>query len=163
MRLWTSRCRKLVGVHLGERTRGDDFDAYAPRLHRGAETVDENQIAVYARKCEHLIIDTRGRPELDHLQSLAEGCDVLIVPCTPDQLSIEVLLSMVGNLHKIAASRYRVLLTMVPPRPSSRGDQAREALLQAGIPLFKGEIRRTLAFQDAAMAANYPWGRRRCI
>ena len=118
-------------------------------------TITETQTAKHAGRFRHILVDTRGRPDYEHLKELAEGCDLLVIPCTPDQLAIEALQLTIGNLRKLPNSaQYRVLLTMVPPRPSSRGSQAREALEELGIPLFRGEVRRTMAFQDAAMAGT---------
>jgi len=48
--------------------------------------------------------------------------------------------------------RFRVLITMVPPKPSRDGEDARAMLVDAGLPLFTGSIRRLVAFQKAALA-----------
>ena len=113
--------------------------------------VDEHQAALVAREYEHLIIDTKARPEPEDLKALALGCHLLIVPVTPDPLSLEALLLTVSALQAIGADRYRILLTIVPPRPIPEGDNARRAILEAKLPIFKGEVRRLMAFQRAAL------------
>jgi chromosome partitioning protein len=111
----------------------------------------EHEVAVYARRCEHLIIDTKARPEPQDLKALAKGCDLLVLPCTPDPFAIDALMMTVEALQALGTDRFRILLTIVPPRPQADGDNARQTLLGAGLPLFRGEIRRTVAFQRAAL------------
>jgi chromosome partitioning protein len=82
---------------------------------------------------------------------LALGCHLLILPVTPDPLSLEALMLTVSALQRIGAERYRILLTIVPPRPIPEGENARQAIVQADLPMFKGEIRRLIAFQRAAL------------
>jgi chromosome partitioning protein len=85
------------------------------------------------------------------LQALAEGCDLLVLPCTPDPFSLDALMMTVEALQSLGADQYRILLTIVPPRPQADGDNARQAIIGANLPIFKGEIRRTVAFQRAAL------------
>jgi chromosome partitioning protein len=97
---------------------------------------------------KHVVIDTPARPEVEEIQSLASGCDLMVLPCSPDTLAIGALLQMVPTLQGLNA-RYKVLLTMVPPKPSKAGAEARDVLSGAELPLFAGEIRRLAAFQWA--------------
>jgi chromosome partitioning protein len=85
------------------------------------------------------------------LEALADGCDLLIIPTTPDALSLDALTLTVDVLKELGTERYRVLLTMVPPKPSRDGDEARAMLEEAKLPLFAGSIRRLSAFQKAAL------------
>ena len=48
------------------------------------KVVDERQAARYSRDYEHIVIDTQARPSQDDLEALAGGCDLLVVPTTPD-------------------------------------------------------------------------------
>ena len=74
-----------------------------------------------------------------------------MIPCTPDPLSLRALGLTVTALKSIGADRYRVLLTVVPPRPSRDGDDAREMIEQMGLPLFSASIPRLVAFQRAVL------------
>ena len=114
--------------------------------------IDERQAARHARRFEHIVIDTQARPDPDDLKALADGCDLLVVPTTPDALALDALMLTVTALRALGSERYRVLITMVPPRPSRDGDEARSMLAEAGIPLFAAGIRRLVAFQKAALA-----------
>jgi chromosome partitioning protein len=115
------------------------------------KVVDERQAAMQARSFEHIVIDTKARPDEEDLRALALGCHLLVIPCTPDPLSLRALRLTVTALKNIGADRYRVLLTVVPPRPSRDGDDAREMLEQMGLPVFDRYIPRLVAFQRAVL------------
>ena len=106
-------------------------------------------IAKAARSYEHLVIDTAARPDPDVLRVLADGCDCLVIPTTTDGLSFDALMLTVDALRKVEAKRYRILLTMIPPKPARDGEIAREALLGAGLPVFATSIRHLKAFKTA--------------
>lgn len=114
--------------------------------------VDERQAAKFARDYRHVVIDTQARPSRDDLEALAEGCDVLVIPTSPDALALDALNLTVGELRALGAERFRILLTMVPPRPSRDGDEARAMLAEAGLPVMTAGVRRLVAFQKAALA-----------
>ena len=115
------------------------------------KVVDERQAARYAREYEHIIIDTKARPEEDDLKALADGCDLLVIPTTPDMLALDALMLTVKVLQDIGTNNYRVLLTIIPPLPSRDGEEARSFLQQGTVPLFETGIRRFVAFQKAAL------------
>lgn len=114
--------------------------------------VDERQAARFARDFEHIVIDTEARPNEDDLSALAGGCDLLVIPTTPDALALDALFLTVEALGKIGADSYRILLTSVPPRPSRDGDEARKLLLEHNLPIFNNSVRRRVAFQKASLA-----------
>ncbi len=114
--------------------------------------VDERQAAKYSRQFEHIVIDTEARPEEEDLKALAEGADLLIIPTTPDALSLDALRQTVKALKTLGSDRFRILITMVPPKPSRDGEEARAMLTGAGLPVFESQIRRLAAFQKAALA-----------
>ena len=114
------------------------------------QVVDEKAAVKFARKYEHIIIDTPARPTTEELKTLAQGCDLLVLPTSPDALSMGAMLQMVDALHHIETD-YKILLTIVPPKPNAVGDEARKSLEGAGLPLFQGGIRRLNVFQKAAL------------
>jgi chromosome partitioning protein len=133
---------------------GDPNRSVTTWARRGAlpfRVIDERQAARYARGFEHLVIDTAARPGREDLEALAGGCDLLIIPSTPDALALDALMLTAAVLRELGAERFKVLLTIVPPRPSRDGDEARQAIAEEGLPLFAGEIRRAAAFQKAAL------------
>lgn len=119
------------------------------------KVVDERQAVKFARDYEHIVIDTAARPDSEELNTLADGCDLLILPTTPDALSLDALILTVNELAQIGRSDgYRILLTMLPPKPSRDGQQARSTLEENGFPVFASEIRRLVAFQKAALTGS---------
>lgn len=112
--------------------------------------VDERQAVKFARKFEHIILDTPARPSPDELKTLAEGCDLLILPTSPDALALGAMLQMVNTLHSLLAS-YSILLTLIPPKPNRVGEEARKIITDSGLPIFQSNIRRLSVFQKAAL------------
>lgn len=115
------------------------------------KVVDELQGVRYARSFEHVVIDTQARPSKDDLKLLAGGCDLLVLPTTPDTLSIEALLLTVGALRELNFEAYRILLTICPPRPNRDAEEARALLEELELPVFKPQVQRLIAFQRAAL------------
>src|SRR4030095_1149838 len=105
-----------------------------------------------AREFAQCFIDTEARPEEEDLKALADGCDLLIIPTTPDALALDALMLTVKSLDGLRASGHRILLFIMPPRPSRDGDEARSTLTEAGLPLLSRGVRRLVAFQKAALA-----------
>lgn len=136
---------------------GDPNRSVSSWAARGAlpfRVVDERQATRHVREAEHVVIDTPARPSREDLEALADGCDLLVIPSTPDVLSLDALLATVEMLRSINAARFKVLLTIVPARPSRDGDEARAMIVEAGLPTFAGSIRRAVAFQKAALGGT---------
>jgi len=83
-------------------------------------------------------------------QIVARGCDLLILPSSPDAQALSAMLQMVEVLYSLS-SNYRILLTVIPPAPSKVGAQSRATIEKAGLPIFKSDIRRLAVFQKAAL------------
>ncbi len=115
------------------------------------QVVDERAAVRAVRQYEHVVIDTQARPTDDDLKTIVEGCDLLIIPTTPDALSLQALLDMLATLKQLGTDRYKVLLTITPPPPAHDTDEARVMIASEGLPLFTGHIRRYTAFKKAAL------------
>ena len=124
---------------------------WAARGNLPFKVADERHAAKYSRTADHIIIDTAARPNEEDLKTLAEGCDLLILPCVPDVLSLEAMMLTVEALKNLNSDSYKVLLTIVPPKPNRDGEEARQSLLKTGLPLFKTPIRRFQAYKKAAL------------
>jgi len=122
---------------------------WAKRGNLPFQVVDLMAAPKHTRSIEHIVFDTPARPNSDDLEALVDGCDLLIIPTTPDILSIDATLETVNMLDRLNCDRYRILLTIIPPAPRKTGEQAREAL--AALPLFKQSIRQFAAYEKAAL------------
>jgi len=116
------------------------------------EVCDERQAVKFSRDFTHIIFDTQARPSKEDLAVLAGGCDQLVIPLTPDALSLDTLFVFTDSLKQLGATQFKVLLTIVPPKPARDGAEVRQALQKAGLPVFNADIRRYKAFQKAALA-----------
>lgn len=115
------------------------------------KVVTDVQMAKYLRQYEHIVIDTQARPSKEDLKELADSCDLLILPTTPKALDIDALLRTVDIL-KLLQANFKVLLTMIPPPPSTVNLETRRLFQEEGIPVFKAEIKRLVAFERAPLA-----------
>ena len=113
------------------------------------KVIDERQVAMFAGQYEHVVIDTEARPEYKDLKALTELSSIS-ASTPPDALSLEALTLIVDALKKQGTNRFKVLLSIVPPKPEQDGEEAREALTEAGLLYFKTEIRRYAAYKKAA-------------
>lgn len=112
---------------------------------------DERQAMKIIPGMDYVIIDTPARPNSDDLKELAKGCDLLILPTSPDVVSLEPMLE---TARDVADAKFRALITIVPPHPSREGELMRDDLKEGGIPVFKTMIRRTVGFAKAALAGR---------
>lgn len=110
---------------------------------------DERQGMKMVQGNDFLVIDTPARPNSDDLTELAKGCDLLILPTSPDVVSLEPMLQIANDLGNAV---YRALLTIVPPAPSREGAVMYQDLIDNHVPVFKTTIRRSAGFQKAALA-----------
>jgi chromosome partitioning protein len=113
--------------------------------------VDINQSLKIGRDYEHVVFDTKARPDREELKTLSEGCDLMVVPTTPDAMSIEALMGTVEMLRAIGAGQFKIVLTIIPPYPQRDGEDARAMLNANGYPLFASGIREAKAFKTAAL------------
>lgn len=113
--------------------------------------VDERAAPKHIRNYQNIVIDTAARPDQDEMASLVEGCDLLILPTTPDALALDALFLTIATLKQIGTQNYKVLMTILPPKPNRDGEEAREMLLANQIPVLTHSIRRLIAFQRAAL------------
>ena len=114
------------------------------------KVVGVSQAARYSQGIEHFVIDTEASAEEEEMKEIVDGCDILVLPTTPDSLSLDALIQTVELLKKLGTEKYCVLLTRIHPPPRREGEEAREFLEQLGFSLFQGKIREAIAFQKAA-------------
>ncbi len=123
--------------------------AWAERGEFPFEVVNQHKAMKAISGKEYVIIDTPARPDSDELAELADGCDLLILPTTPDVVSLQPMMQTASDLGDDVF--YRVLITIVPPYPNKEGQVMQQELQKANLPVFNTLIRRTTGYQQAAM------------
>jgi chromosome partitioning protein len=118
------------------------------------KVIDANQTVRYSRdpQFKHVVLDTEAHPEADALSTIADNCDLLVLPSTPDAMALHALMLTVNALRSANVEHFRVLLTVVPPLPNHDGADALEWLKREGVPVVSRGIRRFMAYQKAALA-----------
>src|SRR5690625_594865 len=126
---------------------------WADHGHLPFRTVLEAEAARHYAAHQHHVIDTGARITPALLRSLSSSSDFLVIPTTPDALALSALVKMLDALRALSASRYGILLTITPPRPSRDAEDARAALSEdLGLSVLEAVIPRAVAFQKAALA-----------
>lgn len=131
---------------------GDPNRSASAWVKRGkipCDLCDEKAAIKQAPKYQHIVIDTKARPNEEDLEPLIQGCDLLILPTTPDALALDALLLMVKSLPN--GTNYKILLTIVPPKPSRAGEEALALFQEEKLAHYNFAIRRFTAYQKAAL------------
>jgi chromosome partitioning protein len=124
---------------------------WSKRGSLGYDVVDERRALKAITGRDYVVFDTPARPDSGDLKEMAEGCDLLILPTTPDVISLEPMLEIARDLGK---ANYRAMISIVPPAPSREGETMLEDLRGNGVPVFSAMIRRTVGYQKAALAGR---------
>lgn len=97
--------------------------------------------------CDFLLVDSEGRPSVADLRTLAQNFEVVLVPCGVTRLEIGSTLTLWRSLGQYPS--VRVVITKAPP-VGSVGQQARDALREAGVTVLETVVRRYAAHERAA-------------
>lgn len=125
--------------------------AWAQRGQLPYKVVPVDSAFRYIPKFAHVVVDTGARPNKEDLEALVDGCDLLVLPTTPEAMAIDAMLQTIDLLQEIGGDRFRILLTMVHSNPAVKMTaMAREALGE--LPLFNQSIRRLIAYEKASLA-----------
>jgi chromosome partitioning protein len=126
---------------------------WAQRGQLPFDVIDERQTAKYLRDhtVEHTVIDTGARPAEDDLKVIVNTCDLMVIPTTPNALSLEALLPTVDAVKALGVERFKVLITMIPPYPRRDGEDARTTIDGVELPVFRVSVPRLVAYEKAAL------------
>lgn len=99
----------------------------------------------------YLLVDTEGRPALEDLAELTGSSSWTLIPCGTSGIEIDGTLRLIKDLKKTEAQleKVKVVITRAPP-VGAVGQQARDALKEAGIPVANSVVRAYVAHQKAA-------------
>jgi len=100
---------------------------------------------------KYLLVDTEGRPQLEDLSQLISSSRWTLIPCGTSGLEIDGTLRLISALRgtETTLEKVKVVITKAPP-VGSVGQQARDALREAGIPVATSVVRSYVAHQRAA-------------
>jgi chromosome partitioning protein len=124
-----------------------DWDARTPAGLPFDVVSQHNAIRASAGR-DFIVFDTPARPDSGDLAELVKACDLLILPTSPDTVSMLPMLDVANSVGK--ASPYRVVVTLAPPAPSKAGTGVRDHLVTAGYPVCSTIIKRNVNFVHAA-------------
>ncbi len=100
---------------------------------------------------KYLLVDTEGRPLLEDLSALISSSRWTLIPCGTSGLEIDGTLRLISALRSTETNleKVKVVITKAPP-VGTVGQQARDALRGAGIPVATSVVRSYVAHQKAA-------------
>jgi chromosome partitioning protein len=105
--------------------------------------------AKFSPGMDFTILDTQARPDKAEMDAIASGCDLLLLPCSPDALAVEALFETTATLK--SKKECRVLLTRCDVRKRAMTASARAGIQERGLALFESEIRLYTAYEKAAL------------
>jgi chromosome partitioning protein len=99
----------------------------------------------------YLLVDTEGRPKLEDLSELISSSAWTLIPCGTSGLEIDGTLRLIEALRSVDTEleKVKVVITKAPP-VGTVGQQARDALRKAEIPVANSVVRSYVAHQKAA-------------
>ncbi|HEC62751.1 MAG TPA: ParA family protein, partial [bacterium] len=98
---------------------------------------------------KYIVVDTPARPDIKTLERIVAASDLLVLPIAPSSLSLDALAVLVKDLKRLEADNYAILLNIVPPPPSRKGEIIREMLIDNNLPVMKTFIKRLVALEKA--------------
>jgi chromosome partitioning protein len=127
------------------------------------QIITTHQIAKATRGCDYVIFDTPASPTSEDLADIVSGTDLIILPTIPDVNSVLPMLETLETLDdarrskakkqgKVVPQKWagcRVVLTIVGP--GNDGATAYDDLVDAGYPVCRTMIRRSVAYGRASV------------
>ena len=103
---------------------------------------------------DFLVVDSEGRPGLNDLREMATAFDVLLIPTGTSRLEVASTLRLWEQLREAGSvESVRVVVTRAAP-VGRVGQDARDALREAGVTMCETVIRRLTAHERAAEAGG---------
>lgn len=114
------------------------------------EVVLPEQAAPVLKGAKYLVVDSEGRPSVEDLLELAKDFDLVLIPCGVTRLEVGSTLKLWRRLRAGGTlENVRVVITKATPN-SRIGQDARDALREAGVSVLETVVRRYAAHEKAA-------------
>lgn len=114
------------------------------------KVLSELELIGFQGKFQHIVTDTKARPESEDLEAVLNAADLVILPSTPGCDDLRVTTNTARVLQKLGSNKHQVLLTKVSTHPRSKDEEdARASLIEQAIPIFQGRIRHYAVYDKA--------------
>jgi chromosome partitioning protein len=98
-----------------------------------------------------VLVDTRPALRAQALGAVIGASDYVVLPSPPAPMDVVALIETVRQEVRPSGVRHRVLLTRVDSRSRGEAEEARGALVAAGIPVFDNLVREYKAHRTASL------------
>lgn len=98
-----------------------------------------------------VLVDTQPALRAEALAAVIGASDYVVLPSPPAPMDVVALIETVRQEVRPSGIRHRVLLTRVDARSRGEAGDAREALVDAGIPVFDSLVREYKAHRTASL------------
>jgi chromosome partitioning protein len=98
-----------------------------------------------------VLVDTRPALRAQALGAVIGASDYVVLPSPPAPMDVVALIETVRQEIRPSGVRHRVLLTRVDSRSRGEAEEARGALVAAGIPVFDNLVREYKAHRTASL------------
>jgi chromosome partitioning protein len=117
------------------------------------KVITELELLRFQGKFQHIVTDTKARPEREDLQTLLDTVDLIVLPTSPSGDDLRVTANTARSLKDLGSTKHKVLLTKVPTHSTATDEaDAREFLQAQAVPIFAGRIRYYKAYEKAFLA-----------
>ena len=118
------------------------------------QVLTPDQVSQGLGKIDYLIVDSEGRPAMEDLLELTTSFDLVLIPTGVSRLEMQNTLNLWRQLRREGElTTVRVVISKVPP-VGRVGQEARDALRQAGVHCLDTVIRRYTAHERATEAGG---------
>ena len=142
---WANSGRSVVLV---DSDRNRSATAYASRGLLPFDVVPMEAAAKATRNAEIVVTDGQASSNEEELKNLVEGSDFIVLPTTPQSMSIELTVEMSCMLNKFDIP-YAALIVKADARKRSSTQFARSVLTGFDIQVLNSEIPLLNAFENA--------------
>tara|TARA_B100000214_G_scaffold371800_1_gene348850 strand:+ start:103 stop:774 length:672 start_codon:yes stop_codon:yes gene_type:complete len=143
--VWAFQGKKVFVV---DADRNRSAIAYGSRGKLPFQVVPVEAAAKATRLADVVITDGQASTDEDELKHLAIGSDLVLLPTAPQARSVELTVELATLMTKLNVP-HAVILVKVDIRQKRYADQARDALMNIGIPVLSEFVPLLSAFDKA--------------
>lgn len=120
------------------------------------KVITELELLGFQGKFQHIVTDTKARPDREDLQTLLNMVHLIVLPSTPSGDDLRVTMMTARTLQDLGSTKHKVLLTKVPTHRGASDEADARSILEANhVPTLNGRVRHYKAF-DKAFISGVP-------